>query len=195
MKWMKWVFGGLAVLLVISVAAVVSGGSDDEEAAETVIRATPVVPASPTPTVAVPPNPTPTVVPTSMPTPTPWGIGLLPASKSELATKAAIHGVPADQLERARRWQAQWDHWANIDAFNASMVAISEDRVIDLAESMDLCFKAPQWWDQLTTAREYGAAYQEAEPTLVAQYASLYTLESEAERGLTVVEALLAECR
>ncbi len=94
-----------------------------------------------------------------------------------------------------RRWQEAEEHWMNIDAFAESAAEVSEDRVIDLPESSDLCYKAGQWREQLEAAREYVAAYREVEPELVASTPRLHRLETEADRALVVVATLEEDCQ
>ena len=98
------------------------------------------------------------------------------------------------EVEAARlaRWREAEVHWEYVDAFQASMEVMMEDKVIGVQESRDFCYKAPQWEDQLVAAQEYVAAYREVEPTVVAETPRLLMLELEAERALELVMA--AEC-
>ena len=99
--------------------------------------------------------------------------------------------------DRARllRWREASEHWEFIDAFTETMFAVNEDYVIDLQESRDLCYKAPQWGEQMTAVREYVAAYREIEPETVAETPRIYNLETEADRALEIVEELEKECQ
>ncbi len=108
--------------------------------------------------------------------------------------------VPKDKLsavdeERLERWREVEVHWANIDALRESVEAVMADKVIDQAESRDLCFKAAQWRTQLEAAQEYMARYRRVEPTLVANTPRIHLLKPESERTLKVVAGLEAECQ
>ena len=83
------------------------------------------------------------------------------------------------EVEAARlaRWREAEVHWEYVDAFQASMEVMMEDKVIGVQESRDFCYKAPQWEDQLAAAQEYVAAYREVEPTVVAEAPRLLMLE------------------
>ena len=96
------------------------------------------------------------------------------------------------QAARLARWREAELHWEYVDAFQASMKAMMEEKVIGVKESRDFCYKAPQWQNQLVAAQEYVAAYREVEPTVVAETPRLWKLEQEAERALELVMA--AEC-
>ena len=93
------------------------------------------------------------------------------------------------------RWREATEHWEVLDAFRESMRTVNADRVIDLAESKDLCYKSPQWREQLKAARDYVVAYREVEPSLVDTTPRLHKLETEATEGLRIVAALEEECQ
>ena len=97
-----------------------------------------------------------------------------------------------EEQEAAGRWREAEVHWGYVDAFQASMEVMMEDKVIGVQESREFCYKAPQWEDQLVAAQEYVAAYREVEPTVVAETPRLWKLEQEAGRALELVMA--AQC-
>ena len=100
----------------------------------------------------------------------------------------------ATERKSADRWREAEVHWEALDAFTESMTAVNADRVIDLAESRDLCYKAPQWREQLDGVLEYVVEYRAVEPGLVTRTPRLHNLEIEAERALVVVSGLEEEC-
>ncbi len=81
-----------------------------------------------------------------------WAASALGAILASLSAgvqdrRDAMLTVPKDKLpvvekERLERWREAEVHWANIDALRESVEAVMADRVIDQAESRDLCFKA-----------------------------------------------------
>lgn len=93
------------------------------------------------------------------------------------------------------RWREATEHWEVLDAFRESMRTVNADRVIDLAESRDLCHKVPQWREQLKAARDYVVAYREVEPSLVDTTPRLHKLETEATEGLRIVAVLEEDCQ
>ena len=93
------------------------------------------------------------------------------------------------------RWREATEHWEVLDAFAESMRTVNADRVIDLAESKDLCYKVPQWREQMTAAREYVAAYRGVEPETVADTPRIYKLETEANRAMEIVVELERQCQ
>ena len=95
-----------------------------------------------------------------------------------------------EEAEKARWWTEQSEvHWPNVEAFQASMKAMSEDRVIDPGEREVMCFAHDQWTVQMTEARYYVRDYRRIDRHLVDTSELLSALEDEAERAL----ALLAE--
>ena len=92
-------------------------------------------------------------------------------------------------------WREAQDHWEFIDAFRASMFEVNADRVIDLQESKDLCYKAPQWREQMTAVREYVSEYREVEPETVAETPRIHLLETEADKAMEIVEELERQCQ
>ena len=100
-----------------------------------------------------------------------------------------------EDRESLLRWREAGVHWEFVDAFSETMHAVNADKVIDLRESRDLCYKAPQWREQMTAAREYVAAYREAEPETVADNPRISNLEVEADRAMEIVEELERQCR
>ena len=111
-----------------------------------------------------------------------------------IGVASSLEELEEQEVEAARlaRWREAEVHWEYVDAFQASMEVMMEDKVIGVQESRDFCYKAPQWEDQLVAAQEYVAAYREVEPTVVAEAPRLLMLELEAERALELVMA--AEC-
>ncbi len=106
----------------------------------------------------------------------------------------AFFQLTPEEEARSDRWRAQFDvHWPNVDAFNERMAAISEDRVIDEAESKALCFLKDQWVYQLTAAKEYVENYREVEPETVADNPGLGNLELAAIRGLGLLDEVECE--
>ena len=101
---------------------------------------------------------------------------------------------PTDEA-KADRWQEQWGHWDNIEAFMDHIAAVNKDRVIDKTEMDRICFLQPQWEAQLTAARDYVKEYRRIDPEFVAKNSGLEKLEEEAERGLQVVIAAQHDCR
>ena len=91
------------------------------------------------------------------------------------------------------RWKEQFDHWANVDAFNANMQGISADRVIDNEESTRICFLLSQWESQLSSARDYVVNYRRVEPSTVENNPGLGNLQTEAERGLELLAEIECE--
>ena len=100
-----------------------------------------------------------------------------------------------EEAAKCHRWREAPEHWDNIEAFMTSMEAVNADKVIDLQESRDLCYKAPQWRAHMEAAKEYVAAYREAEPETVAEYARIHKLETEADRAMVVVVGIEGECQ
>ena len=157
------------------------------------------------------PIPTSTPIPTRIPTATPVsgcpgliisGSEFAAMTKSEFEQKLRREGCSQQQIsnmlttydddkERQARWVEQWDHWANVDAFAASMKEINADRVIDKDESARICFLLDQWTTQMEEARDYVVNYRKVEPDTVEKNSGLGNLQTEAERGL----ALLAEVK
>ena len=120
--------------------------------------------------------------------------GLVTAVGEIVIAPVPVEDLPVGERERVERWREASEHWLSVDAFQASMAVVSTDRVIDQAESLDLCVKAPQWRTQLEAAAEYVVGYRAVEPMLVAQTPRVYRLEQEATRGLEVVAAIEGEC-
>ena len=108
----------------------------------------------------------------------------------EMAIATAVANKRDNQeveATRLTRWRESFEHWEHVDAFQASIEVMMEDKVIGLQESREFCYKAPQWEDQLVAAQEYVVAYREIEPTEVAETPSLWKLEQEAARGLALL--------
>lgn len=92
------------------------------------------------------------------------------------------------------RWKEQFDvHWPNVDAFQASMASINEDRIIDKEESTSICFALDQWTTQMTAARDYVTEYEQIDPDTVAKNPGLGNLKKEAERALDILEQVECE--
>lgn len=117
------------------------------------------------------PDPTPTPVPTVMPEPT----------------------LSEDNEARLERWKERLEHWANVDAFQASMGDISTDRVVSQEESRHICFTKEQWTLQMEEARDYVLDYRQDAPDFVAKNPELGNLEQEAERALDLLSQIECE--
>ena len=103
-------------------------------------------------------------------------------------------GMTSEEKIRHDRWREQFNvHWPNIDAFNAKITAINQDRVVDPEESRMVCFLKPQWTAQLTAAKEYVGNYRRVDPDTVAENPGLSNLQAEADRGLDLLKEL--ECQ
>ena len=126
-----------------------------------------------------------------------FGSYILPPNdfaKMEVRFNLAGKNVVTAENEAARdRWQLQWEHWKNIDAFQESMREISADRIVDREESQDICFALEQWTAQLRAARDYVGTYRTDDPGLVAKNAGLENLQEEAERGLDLLAEVECE--
>ena len=86
------------------------------------------------------------------------------------------------------RWKEQFDvHWPNVDAFNASMESINQDRIISQEESNHICFSLDQWTAQMTAARDYVTEYERVDPETVNKNPGLGNLKKEAERALALL--------
>ena len=92
------------------------------------------------------------------------------------------------------RWEAQWIHWDNVDAFVEKMTSINADRVIDRTELDEICFLRPQWEDQLTAARDYVRQYRRDDRDTVEKNPGLGSLQEQAERGLEIMELSGSAC-
>ena len=88
---------------------------------------------------------------------------------------------------RQARWTEQWDHWANVDAFTASVNEINADRVVDADELLRICFVLDQWKAQMTEARDYVVDYRKADAVTVEKNPGLQNLQAEAERALALL--------
>ena len=123
-----------------------------------------------------------------------FGTYLLTVSAfEEMETKFDMR-LPPEEVERGRRWREQFEvHWPNIDAFQASIEAVNDDRIVDEEESRHICFARQQWTTQMTEARDYVQEYREVEPQTVEQAPSLRNLESEAERASSLLAKV--ECQ
>ena len=91
------------------------------------------------------------------------------------------------------RWQEQFDHWANIDAFQASIQNIMDDQIIDEEESKRVCFVLAQWMNQMNAARDYVQDYRRDDPGTVQKNPGLGNLEREAERALDTLSVVKCE--
>ena len=90
------------------------------------------------------------------------------------------------------RWQEQWSHWNNVDAFKAATSGIGADRIIDKEELQNICLVLEQWVDQMKKAKDYIQEYRKDDPETVDKNAGLGNLEHEAERALALLNAI--EC-
>ena len=91
-----------------------------------------------------------------------------------------------------KRWQEQFTHWDDVDAFNQTMTRVAEDQVLDDAEAMLICSLLPQWESQLRAAANYVEQYQAIEPGTVERNLGLGNLQAQAEGGLVLLAS--AEC-
>ena len=95
-----------------------------------------------------------------------------------------------ESTSRRERWDEQWQHWENIDAFKASMESINADRIIDQGESQRICFALDQWTAQMQAAKDYIQDYRRDEP----QYAAgVGNLEEETDKVLELLNE--ADCQ
>ena len=176
--------------------------------------ATPIVTltAIPAPTPTTMPTATPAAVPTATLTAVPAaGCTGLVISGREFATMTRdaleqrlreagcsdaqiANSLSSFDGDRAKqdRWVEQYDHWANVDAFGASMRSINADRVIDKEESVRICFLFNQWIAQMESARNYVLTYREVEPETVEKNLGLQNLQAEAERAIALLSEI--EC-
>ena len=206
---------GIVILLII-LGAVIGSEEDTPAAISTELpRPTSVIPtvqpistSTPIPT---PVNvdsqsapPTPTSAPSSIPFSIP-GDEFVNMTAEEFEAALRAHGTfDEEYIDKALRnfesdkaagvrWRAQFKvHWPNVDAFHASMSAISADRIISKDESAHICFALDQWIDQMTAARDYVRNYREVDPETV-ENSGLPNLESEAERALVLLNEV--ECK
>ena len=113
-----------------------------------------------------------------------------------IGVASSLEELEEQEVEAARlaRWREAEVHWGYVDAFQASVEVVMEDKVFSPQEIRDSCYKVPQWEDQLVAAQEYVAAYREVEPTVVAETPRLWKLEQEAERALELVRATSSYC-
>ena len=113
-----------------------------------------------------------------------------------IGVASSLEELEDREIEAARlaRWREAEVHWEYVDAFQASVEVVMEDKVFSPQEIRDSCYKVPQWEDQLVAAQEYVAAYREVEPTVVAETPRLWKLEQEAERALELVRATSSYC-
>ena len=167
---------------------------------------------TPTPTPTTMSTATPAAVPTATPTTVPAaGCTGLVISNREFATMTrdaleqrlreagcsdaqianSLSSFDGDRAQQDR-WAEQYDHWANVDAFGASMRSINADRVIDKEESVRICFVLDQWMAQMESARDYVVAYREVEPGTVEKNPGLQNLKAEAERAIALLSEI--EC-
>ena len=157
MSWWKKGLAGLGIILVVLIAVGVATGNGSGDAEEDHVTERPLVTReSMTVQVAL----TSTVAPTAT---REWTVAELVEcdpipgdlmSDCEVAlTLAHLRTIVA--LEEDEVLAAQLEpHLANLEAFQASMDEMMADRVIDLEESRDYCYKLPQWRVQLAEAGE-----------------------------------------
>ena len=99
-----------------------------------------------------------------------------------------------ENIKKVANWKEQFDvHWPNVDAFNASMASINEDRIIDKEESTSICFALDQWLAQMTAARDYVTEYEQVDPETVAKNPGLGNLKEEANRALELLSQVECE--
>ena len=107
--------------------------------------------------------------------------------------EAILSGTSPDNQDAQIRWQEQWEHWKNIDAFTESTKSISADRIIDKEESKRICFALDQWTGQMTDAIAYVQDYREVDPQTVEKNPGLVNLEHEANRALELLNQIECE--
>ena len=122
-----------------------------------------------------------------------FGSYILPAEAFEELETAFAPERRQERLERRQRWDEQWGHWKNVDAFKDSMNAINEDRIIDKEESRHICFALEQWTAQMTSARDYVQDYRKDEAALVEKNPGLGNLEQEANHALELLSKVECE--
>ena len=107
--------------------------------------------------------------------------------------QALLGQEPSDTGQnKTERWQEQWHHWENIDAFKASMESTMTDRVIDEEETEHICFVLDQWVAQMTDAQNYVEDYKKDDPKILLN-SGLGNLEDEAERALELLSKVECE--
>ena len=107
------------------------------------------------------------------------------------ATTPQPTAIPTQTAEETERWQEQWEHWKNIDAFQALIQEVNVDRIIDKEELDRICFALEQWTEQMTAAKQYVKEYREFNRTR-ASLPSIHKIEEEADRILELLNQ--AEC-
>ena len=89
-----------------------------------------------------------------------------------------------EDLASQARWEEQFHHYDNLNAFTDSLLEINSDQVIDEDELGRICFLLEQWGSQLNAAAEYVAEYREADPDVIKANPGLQNLEDQAHEGL-----------
>ena len=101
----------------------------------------------------------------------------------------------SDNKAKLEMWQEREEHWDNVDSFYLTVKAASEDNVVSLQEYQDLCFKLPQWQQQLQASRQYLKEYREVDSETVDNPGNgLLTLENLTEDGLEELLTIQASC-
>lgn len=218
LKGIAWgLLGFFSLIIFLAIIGAIVGTPEDElappEPTIVEVTATPRLPtATLVPTSVPEPTRTP-YVPTSSPVPTPvsgctgfvisggefatltksaFEQRLRKAGCSEVQIANSLSSFDQDKARQAR-WVEQWDHWANVDAFMASMKEINADRVIDKDESARICFLLDQWKAQMKEARDYVVDYRKADSETVEKNPGLQNLQAEAERAMAVLTKI--ECK
>ncbi len=123
------------------------------------------------------------------------GFGGYELSATEYSELEAILPTPSpEQVQKAEIWHEQWEHLENIDAFDAAMAKINEDKIMDLEEALFFCTGAPQWLSMMKEAQNYVATYAEIDPETVEETPGLANLGRVAKERQSAIEAVMAEC-
>ena len=112
------------------------------------------------------------------------------ANLSDEQLRGRLMSVGYGELEVDRALVMR-EHSSNVDSFYMTVKAASSDSVVSSAEHQDLCFKLPQWRDQLTAARAY---VREHGVETVRTTPSLYRLGVLVEEGMAGLELIQASC-
>lgn len=91
-------------------------------------------------------------------------------------------------------WKEQYIHWENIDALDAAVADIREDKVVDVEEALYVCVVALQWMGQMTAAQDYVAEFTDIDPETVADNPGVGNLQRVAKDRAELMETLLIGC-
>ena len=121
-----------------------------------------------------------------------FGSYILPAGAYKELQSILGRALSREDANKAERWQEQWHHWENVNAFKTSMGSIAVDRIIDNEESKHICFALDQWITQMADAQDYVKDYRRDAPELTLK-SGLGNLEKEAERALEILSEVECE--